>query len=114
MSAAAFDTLTTRPRPRSGRGRAPPAPKRTPKPCAGPSAPTVTRRSPNTWIPAFAGMTKAGGAGMTEAGGTLWPASGMAAAHSGSTDVTTGRTVPLTPTDEVLSFGGGSVPAKTL
>ena len=36
-----------------------------------------------------------------------------AAAHSGSTDVTTGRTVPLTPTDEAPSFGSGSVPAKT-
>ena len=37
----------------------------------------------------------------------------LAAAHSGSTDVTTGRTVPLTPTDEAPSFGSGSVPAKT-
>ena len=36
-----------------------------------------------------------------------------AAAHSGSSDVTTGRTVPLTPTDEAPSFGSGSVPAKT-
>ena len=37
----------------------------------------------------------------------------LAAAHSGSTDVTTGRTVPLAPTDEAPSFGSGSVPAKT-
>ena len=36
-----------------------------------------------------------------------------AAAHSGSTDVTTGRTVSLTPTDEAPSFGSGSVSAKT-
>ena len=37
----------------------------------------------------------------------------LAAAHSGNTDVVTGRTVPLTPTDEAPSFGSGSVPAKT-
>ena len=37
----------------------------------------------------------------------------LAAAHSGSTNVTTGGTVPLTPTDEAPSFGSGSVPAKT-
>ena len=37
----------------------------------------------------------------------------LAAAHSGSMNVTTGRTVPLTPTDEAPSFGSGSVPAKT-
>ena len=36
-----------------------------------------------------------------------------AAAHSGSTDATTGGTVPLTPTDEAPSFGSGSAPAKT-
>ena len=36
-----------------------------------------------------------------------------AAAHSGSTDVTTGGTVPLAPTDEAPSFGSGSVPVKT-
>ena len=36
-----------------------------------------------------------------------------AAAHSGSTDATTGRTVPLTPSDEAPSFGSGSAPAKT-
>ena len=36
-----------------------------------------------------------------------------AATHSDSTDVTTGRTVPLTPTDEAPSFGTGSVSAKT-
>ena len=37
----------------------------------------------------------------------------LAAAHSGSTDVTTGRTVPLAPTDEAPGIGSGSVPAKT-
>ena len=37
----------------------------------------------------------------------------LAAAHSGSTDATTGGTVPLAPTDEAPSFGNGSAPAKT-
>ena len=36
----------------------------------------------------------------------------LAAAHSGSTDVTTG-VFALAPTDEAPSFGSGSVPAKT-
>ena len=80
--------------------------------------------------PAISGLSisnvTGGASGSTSATLTLATASGfdfdvpatlavrvLAAAHSGSTNVTTGGTVPLTPTDEAPSFGSGSVPAKT-
>ena len=80
--------------------------------------------------PAISGLSVSnvtgGASGSTSATLTLATASGfdfdtpatlavrvLAAAHSGSTDATTGGTVPLTPTDEAPSFGSGSVPAKT-
>ena len=79
--------------------------------------------------PAISGLSisnvTGGASGSTSATLTLATASGfdfdvpatlavrvLAAAHSGSTNVTTGA-VSLTPTDEAPSFGSGSVPAKT-